>query len=70
MRPLPQSCLMSATLFLVVPLLGACSSMYYATMEKFGVVQTELDGAAYADALAKERAAYARIIEKAGIKVP
>lgn len=39
-------------------------------MEKFGVVQTELDGAAYADALAKERAAYARIIEKAGIKVP
>jgi hypothetical protein len=42
MRPLPQSCLMSATLFLVVPLLGACSSMYYATMEKFGVEKRDI----------------------------
>lgn len=41
-----------------------------AAMEKFGVIQTELDGAAYAAVLAKERALYARIIEKAGIKVP
>lgn len=41
-----------------------------AAMEKFGVIQTELDGAAYAAVLAKERAMYARIIEKAGIKVP
>ena len=39
-------------------------------MEKFGVLQTELSGPAYADALRKERAGYARIIEKAGIKVP
>lgn len=41
-----------------------------AAMEKFGVIQTELSGADYAAALAKERAMYARIIEKAGIKVP
>jgi tripartite-type tricarboxylate transporter receptor subunit TctC len=41
-----------------------------AAMQKFGVIQTELDGAAYAQVLAKERAMYARIIEKAGIKVP
>jgi tripartite-type tricarboxylate transporter receptor subunit TctC len=39
-------------------------------LEKFGVLQTELQGAAYADALKKERAGYARVIEKAGIKVP
>jgi len=39
-------------------------------MEKFGVLQTELSGPAYADALKKERAGYARVIEKAGIKVP
>jgi tripartite-type tricarboxylate transporter receptor subunit TctC len=38
--------------------------------EKFGVTQTELPGPAYADALRKERDAYARVIEKAGIKVP
>jgi tripartite-type tricarboxylate transporter receptor subunit TctC len=41
-----------------------------AALEKFGVLQTELPGAAYAEALRKERAAYARVIEKAGIKVP
>ncbi len=39
-----------------------------AAMEKFGVLQTELNGPAYSEALKKERAAYARIIEKAGIK--
>ena len=39
-------------------------------LEKFGVLQTELPGPAYADALAKERADYARVIERAGIKVP
>jgi tripartite-type tricarboxylate transporter receptor subunit TctC len=39
-------------------------------MEKFGVLQTELSGPAYADALRKERAGYARVIERAGIKVP
>ena len=39
-------------------------------LEKFGVVQTELPGPAYAEALRKERAAYAKVIEKAGIKVP
>jgi tripartite-type tricarboxylate transporter receptor subunit TctC len=39
-------------------------------LEKFGVLQTELPGSAYADALKKERAGYARVIEKAGIKVP
>ena len=39
-------------------------------LEKFGVLQTELSGRAYADALKKERAGYARVIEKAGIKVP
>ena len=39
-------------------------------LEKFGVLQTELPGPAYADALKKEREAYARVIEKAGIKVP
>ena len=38
-------------------------------MEKFGVLQTELAGPAYADALNKERAGYATVIEKAGIKV-
>jgi putative tricarboxylic transport membrane protein len=41
-----------------------------AALEKFGVLQTELPGPAYADALSKERAAYARVIEKAGIKPP
>ncbi len=39
-------------------------------MEKFGVQQTEQAGQAYADALKKERAGYATVIEKAGIKVP
>jgi tripartite-type tricarboxylate transporter receptor subunit TctC len=39
-------------------------------LEKFGVLQTELPGPAYDEALKKERAAYARLIEKAGIKVP
>ncbi len=37
-------------------------------MEKFGVVQTELTGPDYAKSIAMERAGYARIIEKAGIK--
>jgi tripartite-type tricarboxylate transporter receptor subunit TctC len=41
-----------------------------AALVKFGVVQTELPGPAYEDALKKERASYAAIIEKAGIKVP
>jgi tripartite-type tricarboxylate transporter receptor subunit TctC len=41
-----------------------------AALEKFGVQQTELPGPAYADALRKERAGYARVIEQAGIKVP
>jgi tripartite-type tricarboxylate transporter receptor subunit TctC len=41
-----------------------------AALEKFGVQQTELTGPAYADALKKERAGYAAVIEKAGIKVP
>jgi tripartite-type tricarboxylate transporter receptor subunit TctC len=39
-------------------------------LEKFGVLQTELVGPAYAEALKKERAGYAKVIEKAGIKVP
>jgi tripartite-type tricarboxylate transporter receptor subunit TctC len=39
-------------------------------LEKFGVLQTELPGPAYAEALRKERAAYAKVIDKAGIKVP
>jgi tripartite-type tricarboxylate transporter receptor subunit TctC len=39
-------------------------------LEKFGAQQTELPGPAYADALRKERAGYARVIEQAGIKVP
>jgi tripartite-type tricarboxylate transporter receptor subunit TctC len=39
-------------------------------LEKFGVLQTELPGPAYAEALKKERADYARVIEKAGITVP
>ena len=39
-------------------------------LEKFGVIQTETAGQAYADALKKERAGYATVIEKAGIKVP
>jgi tripartite-type tricarboxylate transporter receptor subunit TctC len=38
-------------------------------LEKFGVVQTELRGQAYADSLKKERDGYARVIEKVGIKV-
>ena len=41
-----------------------------AALVKFGVVQTELPGPAYEDSLKKERASYATIIEKAGIKVP
>jgi tripartite-type tricarboxylate transporter receptor subunit TctC len=39
-------------------------------LEKFGVLQTELVGPAYAESLRKERAGYAKVIEKAGIKVP
>jgi putative tricarboxylic transport membrane protein len=39
-------------------------------MEQFGVLQTELPGPAYAAALGKERAAHARVIERAGIKLP
>lgn len=39
-------------------------------MEKFGVQQTELAGAAYEAALKKERAGYADTIQKAGITVP
>ncbi len=39
-------------------------------LEKFGVLQTELPGPAYAEALRNERAAYAKVIDKAGIKVP
>jgi tripartite-type tricarboxylate transporter receptor subunit TctC len=41
-----------------------------AAMERFGVLQTELDGPAYAAAAEKERAGYADLIEKAGIKAP
>ena len=41
-----------------------------AALVKFGVVQTELPGPAYEASLKQERAAYATIIEKAGIKVP
>ena len=41
-----------------------------AAMTKFGVLQTELPGQAYAAALKKEREGYATVIEKAGIKVP
>jgi tripartite-type tricarboxylate transporter receptor subunit TctC len=41
-----------------------------ASLVKFGVVQTELPGPAYAESLRKERATYADIIEKAGIKAP
>ena len=41
-----------------------------AALERFGVQQTELPGPAYAEALKKERAIYATVIEKAGIKVP
>jgi tripartite-type tricarboxylate transporter receptor subunit TctC len=41
-----------------------------AAMEKFGVLQIELDGKGYSDMLAKERASYAVTIEKAGIKAP
>lgn len=39
-------------------------------MTKFGVIMPELAGEAYAAALRKERAGYAVVIEKAGIKVP
>lgn len=39
-------------------------------LEKFGVSMPELQGQAYADAMKKERAGYAEVIEKAGIKVP
>jgi tripartite-type tricarboxylate transporter receptor subunit TctC len=39
-------------------------------LEKFGVLQTEQAGPAYAAALKKERDGYAVTIEKAGIKVP
>jgi tripartite-type tricarboxylate transporter receptor subunit TctC len=41
-----------------------------AAMEKFGVIMLDQAGQAYADALKKERAGYATVIEKAGIKVP
>jgi tripartite-type tricarboxylate transporter receptor subunit TctC len=41
-----------------------------AALVKFGVVQTELPGPAYEDSLKRERATYANIIEKAGIKSP
>jgi tripartite-type tricarboxylate transporter receptor subunit TctC len=41
-----------------------------AAMDKFGVLQIELDGKGYAEMLAKERASYADTIEKAGIKAP
>jgi tripartite-type tricarboxylate transporter receptor subunit TctC len=41
-----------------------------AALVKFGVVQTELPGPAYEEALKQERATYATIIEKAGIRVP
>jgi tripartite-type tricarboxylate transporter receptor subunit TctC len=41
-----------------------------AALVKFGVVQTELPGPAYEESLKKERATYANIIEKAGIKSP
>lgn len=40
-----------------------------AAMDKFGVVQTELPGSAYADELNKERDMYRRVIDKAGIKL-
>jgi tripartite-type tricarboxylate transporter receptor subunit TctC len=39
-------------------------------LEKFGVVQTELSGEAYAAASRKERENFGAVIEKAGIKVP
>lgn len=38
-------------------------------LEKFGVVQLETNGPAYAEALRKERAGYKTVIDKAGIKV-
>jgi tripartite-type tricarboxylate transporter receptor subunit TctC len=41
-----------------------------AALVKFGVVQTELPGPAYEESLKRERATYANIIEKAGIKSP
>jgi tripartite-type tricarboxylate transporter receptor subunit TctC len=41
-----------------------------AALVKFGVVQTELAGPAYEASLKQERATYAGIIEKAGIKAP
>jgi tripartite-type tricarboxylate transporter receptor subunit TctC len=41
-----------------------------AAMQKFGVLQTGLDGPAYAAAMAKERVAYGELVEKAGIKAP
>jgi tripartite-type tricarboxylate transporter receptor subunit TctC len=39
-------------------------------MEKFGVQQTGLGGAAYGEAMARERQAYGELVEKAGIKAP
>ncbi len=41
-----------------------------AGLEKFGVLQTETAGPAYEAAVRRERAGYAVVIEKAGIKVP
>jgi tripartite-type tricarboxylate transporter receptor subunit TctC len=41
-----------------------------ATLEKFGVLQTELAGPAYEEALRRERDGYAVVIAKAGIVVP
>lgn len=39
-------------------------------LEKFGVLQTEQPGSAYAEALRKERDVYAKLIQRAGIKAP
>jgi tripartite-type tricarboxylate transporter receptor subunit TctC len=41
-----------------------------AALARFGTLQTELDGPAYAAAMAKERADYGQLIERAGIKAP
>jgi tripartite-type tricarboxylate transporter receptor subunit TctC len=41
-----------------------------AALTRFGVQQTELAASAYEAALKKERAGYASVIVKAGIKAP
>ena len=41
-----------------------------AAMEKLGVLQTELPHPAYAESHTEERAGYAKLIERAGIKAP